>query len=214
MAGKIGCSGETLRNWVRQAERDRGVRAGPRSAEGERMKALEREGRELRRADEILRKASACFAMAELDRRYKPSRSDPPGGMGREADQRIAFIDAHGKVHGLEPRSGSRPICQVLPIAPSTCHEHAARCRDPDRAPVRQKRDAAPCQEIRRVFEENFGVYGVRKVWRQMLRDGASIARCTVGRLMRQMGLKGVVRGKAVKTTVSDKGTPCPLDRA
>ncbi len=72
VAGKIGCSGETLRNWVRQAERDRGARAGPTSAEGERMKALEREVRELRQANEILRKASAYFAMAELDRRRKP----------------------------------------------------------------------------------------------------------------------------------------------
>ena len=72
VAGKIGCSGETLRNWVRQAERDRGVRTGPTSAEGERMKALELEVRELRQANEILRKASAYFAMAELDRRYKP----------------------------------------------------------------------------------------------------------------------------------------------
>ena len=72
IAGKIGCSGETLRNWVRQAERDRGVRAGPTSAEGERMKALEREVRELRQANEILRKASAYFAVAELDRRFKP----------------------------------------------------------------------------------------------------------------------------------------------
>lgn len=72
IAGKIGCSGETLRNWVRQAERDRGLRPGPTSAEGERLKTLERENRELRQANEILRKASAYFAVAELDRRYKP----------------------------------------------------------------------------------------------------------------------------------------------
>ena len=72
IAAKIGCSGETLRNWVRQAERDRGLRAGLTSAEGERVKALEREVRELRQANEILRKASAYFAMAELDRRSKP----------------------------------------------------------------------------------------------------------------------------------------------
>ncbi len=71
IAGKIGCSGETLRKWVRQVERDRGVRAGPTSVEGERVKALEREVRELRQANEILRKASAYFAMAELDRPLK-----------------------------------------------------------------------------------------------------------------------------------------------
>jgi len=119
----------------------------------------------------------------------------------------IAFIDAHRGVYGVEP------ICRVLPIAPSTYHVHAARVRDPDRAPLRQKRDAALCQEIRRVFEENFAVYGVRKVWRQLRREGMPVARCTVARLMRQIGLKGVVRGKGVTTTVSDKAVPCPLDR-
>ena len=72
IAQKIGCSGETLRNWVRQAERDRGLRAGPTTDKRERIKALERENRELRQANEILRKASAYFAQAELDRRWKP----------------------------------------------------------------------------------------------------------------------------------------------
>jgi hypothetical protein len=119
----------------------------------------------------------------------------------------IAFIDAHRGVYGVEP------ICRVLPIAPSTYHAHAARAREPDRAPLRQKRDTALCQEIRRVFEENFAVYGVRKVWRQLRREGISIARCTVARLMRRMGLKGVVRGKGMTTTVGDKAAPCPLDR-
>ena len=119
----------------------------------------------------------------------------------------IAFIDAHREVHGVEP------ICRVLPIASSTYHEHAARSRDPDRAPLRQRRDAALRQDIRRVFDDNFAVYGVRKVWRQLRREGREIARCTVARLMRRMGLKGVIRGKAIKTTVSDKGAACPLDR-
>ena len=119
----------------------------------------------------------------------------------------IAFIDAHREVHGVEP------ICRVLPIAPSTYHEHAAHHRDPDRMPVRQKRDAALCREIQRVFQENFGVYGVRKVWRQMLREGIEVARCTVARLMRKLGLKGVVRGKTVKTTVSEMADACPRDR-
>jgi transposase InsO family protein len=119
----------------------------------------------------------------------------------------IAFIDAHREVYGVEP------ICRVLPIAPSTYHVHAARGRDPDRASPRQKRDAVLCQDIRRVFEENFAVYGVRKVWRQLRREGVPVARCTVARLMRRMGLKGVVRGKGVTTTVSDKAAPCPLDR-
>jgi transposase InsO family protein len=118
-----------------------------------------------------------------------------------------AFIDENRVAYGVEP------ICRVLPIAPSTYHEHAARRADPSRAPARERRDAELCREIRRVFAENFGVYGVRKVWRQMKREGFDIARCTVSRLMRQMGLKGVVRGKSVRTTISDTSAPSPLDR-
>ena len=119
----------------------------------------------------------------------------------------IAFIDAHREAYGVEP------ICRVLPIAPSSYHEHAARRRDPTRLPDRACRDLALKPEILRVFSENFAVYGVRKVWRQMKREGFDIARCTVARLMREMGLQGVIRGKPVKTTVSDKATPCPLDQ-
>ena len=119
----------------------------------------------------------------------------------------MAFIDDHRDVYGVEP------ICRVLPIAPSSYHEHAARKRDPSRSPARDRRDAELSEEIRRVFDANFGVYGVRKVWRQMKREGIDVARCTVARLMRRMGLKGVIRGKPVKTTISDKATPCPLDR-
>ncbi|MEF2546388.1 IS3 family transposase [Aurantimonas sp. E1-2-R+4] len=192
IAAKIGCAGETLRHWVRQAERDQGVRAGQTSAERDRIKALEREVRELRQANEILRKASAYFC---------------PGGARPPIPTMTAFIDDHRDVYGVEP------ICRVLPIAPSTYHEHAARKRDPDRRPARERRDAELCDDIRRVFEANFGVYGVRKVWRQLKREGIDVARCTVARLMRQIGLKGVIRGKPVKTTISDKATPCPLDR-
>ena len=103
------------------------------------------------------------------------------------------FIDAHRGVYGVEP------ICRVLPIAPSTYYEHAARRLDPDRLPPRARRDARLSIEIRRVFNENFGVYGVRKVWRQMLREGFDVARCTVSRLMRSMGLAGAVRGKRIR---------------
>lgn len=81
------------------------------------------------------------------------------------------------------------------------------------KAPPRVRRDAALRGEIRRVWAENFQVYGVRKVWRQLGREGIGVARCTVARLMRQMGLKGIVRGKSVRTTISDKAAPCPLDR-
>ena len=119
----------------------------------------------------------------------------------------IAFVDDHRGAYGVEP------ICRVLPIAPSTFHEHAARRADPSRMPARAQRDAELQVEIRRVFEENLRVYGVRKVWRQLQREGVQVARCTVARLMRDMGLAGVIRGKPVRTTVSDKAASCPLDR-
>ena len=119
----------------------------------------------------------------------------------------IAFIDQYRDVYGVEP------IARVLPIAPSTYHAHAARARDADRLPRRRRRDLRLGREIRRVFDANLGVYGVRKIWRQMRREGIAVARCTVARLMRGMELKGVIRGKAVKTTVADEGAPCPRDR-
>jgi putative transposase len=119
----------------------------------------------------------------------------------------IAFIDEYRTVYGVEP------ICRVLPIAPSTYYAHAARRADPKRRPARARRDAALMIEIRRVYEANFCVYGVRKVWRQLRREGIAVARCTVARLMRAMGLQGAVRGKPVRTTISDKAAPCPLDR-
>lgn len=119
----------------------------------------------------------------------------------------IAFIDDHREVHGIEP------ICRVLPIAPSTYHNHLAKRRDPARLSARAQRDAALAIEVRRVFAQNFHVYGVRKVWRQLRREGFEVARCTVARLMRDMGLQGVIRGKPVRTTVSDKAAPCPLDK-
>jgi putative transposase len=119
----------------------------------------------------------------------------------------IGFIDEHRDVYGVEP------ICRVLPIAPSTYRAHAARRADPSKAPSRARRDAFLRDRIRRVHEENFSVYGARKVWRQLRREGEHVARCTVERLMREMGLKGAIRGKPVKTTVSNRSAPCPLDR-
>ena len=119
----------------------------------------------------------------------------------------IAFIDDHRVTYGVEP------ICKVLPIAPSTYHDHVAKRHDPSKLSARAKRDAALKVEVRRVFEENFRVYGVRKVWRQLQREGTGVARCTVTRLMRQLGLEGAIRGKPIRTTVRDKAAPCPLDR-
>jgi putative transposase len=119
----------------------------------------------------------------------------------------IAFIDDHRSVYGVEP------ICRVLPIAPSTYRAHAARLADPSRMSARAKRDAELRPEIQRVWDENFKVYGVRKMWRQLTREGEEVARCTIARLMSEMGLAGAVRGKPVKTTRSDCAAPCPDDR-
>jgi putative transposase len=111
----------------------------------------------------------------------------------------INFIDDHRGSHGVEP------ICRVLPIAPSTYHDHVAKRADPEKLSARAKRDEILKPEIARVFAENFEVYGARKVWRQLKRESRDVARCTVERLMHGMGLHGVIRGKHVKTTVSDK---------
>ena len=119
----------------------------------------------------------------------------------------ITFIDDNRGTYGVEP------ICRVLPIAPSTYHERVAQRQDPTRLSARARQDVILKPQIARVFAENFAVYGVRKVWRQMMREGVSVARCTVERLMRDMGLAGVIRGKPVRTTISDKVAPCPLDR-
>ncbi|MFU7529686.1 IS3 family transposase [Qipengyuania sp. ASV99] len=192
VADKIGCAPQTLHEWVKKAEVDSGKRAGVPSDTADKLKALEREVRELRQANEILRKASAYFCA---------------GGARPPVQAMIAFIDDNRELHGVEP------ICKVLPIAPSTYSKHVAQRRDPLRLSARARRDLALKPEIARVFAENFAVYGVRKVWRQMNREGFSIARCTVERLMREMGLHGVIRGKPLRTTISDKAAPCPLDR-
>jgi putative transposase len=119
----------------------------------------------------------------------------------------VSFIDEHRGAYGVEP------ICAVLPIAPSTYYEYKARDRDPTRLPPRVQRDAALRGEISRVWDENFQVYGVRKVWRQLLREDVVVARCTVSRLMRDLGLRGVVRGRRCKTTIPDTALDRPADR-
>ncbi len=117
------------------------------------------------------------------------------------------FIEEHRDQYGVEP------ICRVLPIAPSTYRAHAASQADPTKLSDRARPDAELRPEIQRVWDENFQVYGVRKVWRQLNREGIAVARCTVSRLMSDMGLAGVVRGKVQKTTVPDPSSPCPEDR-
>ena len=106
-------------------------------------------------------------------------------------------MSEHRDVYGVEP------ICRVLQVAPSTYYDHAARQADPARQSHRGWKDRALGEEIERVWHENRRVYGARKVWRQLRREGFGVARCTVERLMKRRGLRGVVRGKG----------PCPLDR-
>lgn len=120
----------------------------------------------------------------------------------------VSFIDDHREVYGVEP------ICAVLPIAPSTYYAHKAQQRDPEQRSLRAKCDALLRVEIARVWEANFQVYGVRKVWRQLTREGVPVARCTVARLMGGLGLSGAVRGQAFKvTTVADESAARPADR-
>ena len=118
-----------------------------------------------------------------------------------------AFVDTHRDVYGVEP------IWRVVPIAPSTYYEHKAREGNDSRCAPRVRRDRQLGEAIRRVWEENFRVYGVRKVWRQLHREGIVVARCTVSRLMRELGLRGVVRGRRVKTTTPMAKLPRPADR-
>jgi putative transposase len=113
----------------------------------------------------------------------------------------ITYVDTYRDRFGVEP------ICEVLEIAPSTYY--SAKARPPCR---RRLRDEALRVEIRRVYEENYGVYGARKVWRQLNREGIAVARCTVERLMAQMGLAGRVRGRKRRTTVPAATSPRPAD--
>jgi transposase InsO family protein len=119
----------------------------------------------------------------------------------------VTFIDDHRAQYGVEP------ICAQLPIAPSTYYECKARQCDPARLPERTRRDAELVQEIQRVHEANFRVYGARKVWRQLHRENVVAARCTVERLMKSLGLRGVVRGRRCRTTIADESADRPLDR-
>jgi putative transposase len=118
----------------------------------------------------------------------------------------VTFVDQHRGKLGVEP------ICAEMPIAPSTYYEHKAREANPERLPARYIRDAVLEVEIRRVWENNFRVYGARKVWRQLNRERIYVARCTVERLMRKLGLQGVVRGAGYKTTIPDNAAARPAD--
>ncbi|MBA8145821.1 IS3 family transposase [Escherichia coli] len=185
IAPKIGCTPETLRVWVRQHERDTGSGdGGLTTAERQRLKELERENRELRRSNDILRQASAYFG---------------EGGVRPPLEKIMPLLDK------LREQYGVGPVCSELHIAPSTYYHCQQQQHHPDKRSARAQRDDWLKREIQRVYDENHQVYGVRKVWRQLLREGIRVARCTVARLMAVMGLAGVLRGKKVRTTVSRK---------
>ena len=119
----------------------------------------------------------------------------------------VSFIDEHRATYGVEP------ICAVLPIAPATYYAHKTWHREPEKRSIRAQRDEVLRADIRRVYDENFAVYGVEKVWRQLRIEGLAVARCTVERLMRSQGLRGVVRGRAFRiTTVADESATRPPD--
>ncbi|HBD4891002.1 IS3 family transposase (plasmid) [Escherichia coli] len=185
IAPKIGCTPETLRVWVRQHERDTGGGdGGLTTAERQRLKELERENRELRRSNDILRQASAYFG---------------EGGVRPPLEKVMPLLDK------LREQYGVGPLCSELHIAPSTYYHCQQQRHHPDKRSARAQRDDWLKKEIQRVYDENHKVYGVRKVWRQLLREGIRVARCTVARLMAVMGLAGVLRGKKVRTTISRK---------
>ncbi|WP_432264150.1 IS3-like element IS1203 family transposase [Escherichia coli] len=185
IAPKIGCTPETLRVWVRQHERDTGGGdGGLTSAERQRLKELERENRELRRSNDILRQASAYFC---------------EGGVRPPLETMMPLLDK------LREQYGVGPVCSELHIAPSTYYHCQQQRHHPDKRSARAQHDDWLKREIQRVYDENHQVYGVRKVWRQLLREGIRVARCTVARLMAVMGLAGVLRGKKVRTTISRK---------
>ncbi|MGX4693719.1 IS3 family transposase [Streptomyces sp. JNUCC 63] len=184
VADKLGIgSRETLRNWLKQHEVDAGTRPGTTTEESAQLKALKKENAELKRANEIL-KAAAKF----LRGRARPA-----------THALVAFIDEHRDRFG-----GVEPICRTLTahdckIAPSTYYAHKKRLETPS---ARSLRDAELKERIQEVYTSNYRVYGARKIWRELNRQGHAVARCTVERLMREMGVQGAVRGKRVITTI------------
>lgn len=194
VASKLGIgTTETLRTWVRHDQIDAGARPGTRTEESAEMKRLKKENAELKRANDIL-KAAASFFAAELDRPHTL----------------VAFIDEHKGCFG-----GVEPICRVLTdhdckIAPSTYYAHHQRLTSPS---ARVVRDAELKEKINDVYVSNYRVYGARKIWHELNRQDLTVARCTVERLMRELGISGAVRGKKVITTIPDEKAERAPDR-
>ena len=185
VATQLGLNPETLRNWVNQAEVDQGRRNGLTTDERRRMRELEKENRELRRANEIL-KSAAIFFGAEL----RPPTAEV-----------VAYIDSHREAFGVEP------ICAALQFAPSTYY--ARKTRRPSRRSVR---DVELSDKIVDLHRKHRSVYGLRKLWKAAIRDDIDIGRDHLGRLMGALGLRGVVRGKAKRTTIVDPQADRPAD--
>ena len=191
IAPKIGCVAHTLHEWVKKAEVDSG---------------------QLCRKHHL--RCPAHQGARTREQRAAPSQRHPqdsqrvfcPGGARLPAQVVKTYIDCHRDDFGVEP------ICRVLQMAPSCYWRHAARQRDPQLRSVRARRDESLMADIQRIWHANWQVYGADKVWLQMNREGIQVARCTVERLMRAMGLQGARRGKTVRTTTPDTSVPCPLD--
>ncbi|WP_407199789.1 IS3 family transposase [Citrobacter freundii] len=194
ISSKIGCHYDTLKGWLRQHRNDlRGGISPVRTGDGEltsnerqRLKELERENRELRRSNDILRQASAYFCS---------------GGARPPLEKIMPLLERLSGAHGVGP------VCRELDIAPSTYYWYQQRQQSPEKHSLRSQRDALLKVQIQRVYDDNYGVYGARKVWRQLQREGIGVARCTVVRLMKLMGLAGVLQGKKVRTTTSRRDT-------
>ena len=191
IAPKIGCVPQTLNEWVKRDQIDTGARQGISTSELQPKGAGAREqGAAQSQRDSQTRQ-----------RFFRPSGTRPPFEVLKK------FVDQHRQAYGVES------ICKVLQIAPSGYWRHAAHQRNSHLRCARAQRDDTLVQQIQRVWHDNRCVYGADKVWKQMNREGVGIARCTVERLMKRLGLQGVRRGKMVRTTVSDMKAPCPLDR-
>nr|WP_106429347.1 IS3 family transposase [Streptomyces sp. SPB074] len=190
IADQLDVHPEALRGWVKRAEIDEGTVPGTTSAEAARIAELEREVKEPRRANAISKSASGFLR----------------SGAGPSTAMKVAYIDQYKETFGVQP------ICDVLaetdaPIAPSTYY--AAHNRPPS---ARSPRDGELTEDIRRIHADNYGVYGARKVHAALVREGVEVARCTVERLMRQAGLRGVIRTRSPRTTRPAPETDRPAD--
>ncbi|AZC03068.1 IS3-like element ISAba19 family transposase [Acinetobacter baumannii] len=180
IAPKIGCTPETLRVWYLKHLDQLNPAKVQQISDQEKMKQMEREIKELKRANEILRKAAAFFR---------------PGGARPPTQIMVDFI------HNNKDRYGVEAICRILPIAPSTYYRTLDLTDNPEHRAKRDLHDEYHAEQIKRIWKESSGRYGVRKVWQKLKREGYVIARCTVARLMQKLGIQGVWRGKNKQTT-------------